>query len=117
MFGAANQLLATIALAVGTSFVINRGRARYAWVTIVPMIFVAVTTMTAAVLNIKNIYLPQIGVEKTMVPGLINLILTLSIIISVVIIFYNAIPKWIKAANIQKGSGLAEVMSSAPGRP
>jgi carbon starvation protein len=97
MFGTANQLLATIALAVGTSFIINRGRKKYAWVTILPMIFVGVTTMTAALLNIKNIYLPQVQVSATLVPGLINLILTLSIMICVVIIFYNALPKWISA--------------------
>ena len=32
----------------------------------------------------------------TMVPGLINLILTICIIICVVIILYNAVPQWIK---------------------
>ncbi len=63
MFGTANQLLATIALAIGTSFIINRGRVKYAWVTILPMIFVGVTTLTAAYLNIKNIYLPQLHVK------------------------------------------------------
>jgi len=97
MFGTANQLLATIALAIGTSFIINRGRKKYAWVTILPMIFVGITTMTAAFLNIRNIYIPQVRLAATLVPGLINLILTLSIIICVVIIFYNAIPKWVKA--------------------
>jgi carbon starvation protein len=95
MFGTANQLLATIALAIGTSFIINRGRAKYAWVTILPMIFVGVTTVTAAILNIKNIYTPQVMDPATFVPGLINLILTISILICVVIIFYNAVPKWI----------------------
>ena len=97
MFGTANQLLATIALAIGTSFIINRGRKKYAWVTILPMVFVGVTTMTAALLNIRNIYIPQVGDKATLVPGLINLILTGSIIICVIIIFYNAVPKWIKA--------------------
>jgi carbon starvation protein len=97
MFGTANQLLATIALAIGTSFIINRGRIKYAWVTILPMIFVGVTTLTAAVLNIKNIYLPQVEEKTTMVPGLINLLLTLSIMICVTIIFSNALPKWIRA--------------------
>jgi carbon starvation protein len=100
MFGAANQLLATIALAIGTSFIINRGRAKYAWVTIVPMIFVGITTMTAAVLNIKNIYVPQVKIASTMVPGLINLILTVCIIISVIIIFVNAVPKWINQKKV-----------------
>jgi len=97
MFGTANQLLATIALAIGTSFIINRGRKKYAWVTILPMVFVGVTTLTAAYLNIKNIYIPQARDISTMVPGLINLTLTLSIIICVVIIFSNAVPKWIRA--------------------
>ena len=66
MFGTANQLLATIALAIGTSYIINRGRTKYAWVTILPMIFVGVTTITAAILNIKNIYLPQVMVPVTL---------------------------------------------------
>jgi carbon starvation protein len=97
MFGAANQLLATIALAIGTSFIINRGRIRYAWVTILPMTFVGITTITASFLNMRNIYLPQIKVSATFVPGMINLILTLSILMCVMIIFYNAVPKWVKA--------------------
>jgi carbon starvation protein len=97
MFGSANQLLATIALAIGTSFIINRGRAKYAWVTIVPMVFVGITTLTAGVLNIKNIYLPQTENPVTRLPGLINLILTICIIICVFIILFNAVPKWIKA--------------------
>jgi carbon starvation protein len=97
MFGTANQLLATIALAIGTSFLINRGRAKYAWVTIIPMTFVGITTMTAAFLNIKNIYLPQVKDTSTLVPGVINLILTLSIIISVIIILINAIPNWFRS--------------------
>lgn len=97
MFGTANQLLATIALTVGTSFIINRGRIKYAWVTILPMLFVGVTTMTAAYLNVKNIYLPQVQEPATLVPGLINLILTVSIMICVVVIIYNAVPKWLMA--------------------
>jgi carbon starvation protein len=96
MFGTANQLLATIALAIGTSFIINRGRAKYAWVTILPMIFVGITTLTAAILNIKNIYLPQVYNRDTLVPGIINLVLTVSIIICVFVILSNAIPGWIK---------------------
>lgn len=97
MFGTANQLLATIALAIATSFIINRGRIKYAWVTIMPMLFVGVTTVTAAVLNIKNIYLPQIADPSTAVPGAINLALTVSILICVVVIFANAVPKWVGA--------------------
>src|SRR5215203_4016621 len=45
MFGIANQLLASLALAVASTIIINMGKARYAWVTIVPMSFVSVTTL------------------------------------------------------------------------
>jgi len=103
MFGTANQLLATIALAVGTSFIINRGRKKYAWVTILPMLFVGITTMTAAYLNIKNIYIPQVRDPVNFIPGLINLVLTLSIMMCVLIIFYNAVPKWVEAYRKQPG--------------
>jgi carbon starvation protein len=104
MFGAANQLLATIALTVGTSYIINRGRIRYAWVTMVPLAFVGVTTVTAAILNIKNIYLPQLLVPITILPGLINLILTGCILICVVVIFINAVPKWLEAFRLRSAS-------------
>jgi carbon starvation protein len=104
MFGTANQLLATVALAIGTSFIINRGRTKYAWVTLLPMTFVGITTITAAILNIKNIYIPQVGDPSTLVPGLINLVLTISIIIAVLIIISDAIPGWLKA--IRKELGL-----------
>jgi len=99
MFGTANQLLATVALAIGTSFVINRGRVKYAWVTIIPMLFVGITTLTAALLNIKNIYIPQCRVPETLIPGIINLVLTVSIIIAVLVILSNAIPQWIRVAS------------------
>ena len=49
MFGVSNQLLAVIALAVITMWLINEGRGRYAWVTVLPMLVVLTTTSTAAV--------------------------------------------------------------------
>ncbi len=58
LFGTGNQLLATIALAVVTTFLVNMGKARYAYITAIPMCFVGVTTLTAGVQSIKNIYLP-----------------------------------------------------------
>jgi carbon starvation protein len=97
MFGTANQLLATVALAIGTSFIINRGRIKYAWVTLIPMVFVGVTTLTAGFLNIKNIYLPQSGIAATRLLGMINMILTVCIMICVLVIIYNAIPGWLRA--------------------
>ena len=96
MLGAANQLLATIALAVGTSFIINRGRARYAWITLLPMVFVGFTTLYAGISNIILIYIPKAMSSGNRVQGTINAVLTSIIIICVLIILSNAIPKWIK---------------------
>jgi carbon starvation protein len=49
MFGIANQLLAVMALAIVTTLLVNTGRGRYAPVTLLPMLFVVSTTMTAGV--------------------------------------------------------------------
>jgi carbon starvation protein len=48
MFGVANQLLAAIALGIGTTIILKAGLAKYAWVTLVPMCFMFATTLTAA---------------------------------------------------------------------
>jgi carbon starvation protein len=96
MFGTANQLVGTIALAIGTSYLINHGKRKYAWITIVPMIFVGITTMTAGFLNIKNIFLPLIAQSATRFQGMVNLVLTVIIMASLVIILVDAVPKWVK---------------------
>jgi carbon starvation protein len=49
MFGVANQMLAVIALAVVSVVLVNEGKAKYIWVTLLPMLLVATTTSTAAV--------------------------------------------------------------------
>ncbi len=41
-----------------TTFLVNMGKVKYAYITAIPMCFVGVTTLTAGVLSIKNIYLP-----------------------------------------------------------
>ena len=46
MFGAANQLLGTLALCVGTTVLIKMWKSPYLWVTALPMLFVGVITLT-----------------------------------------------------------------------
>ena len=48
MFGVANQLLAALALCVGTTLLLKAGKAKYVWVTLVPMVFMFVMTLTAS---------------------------------------------------------------------
>ncbi len=59
MFGIANQLLAAIALAIGTTILAKMNKWKYLWVTIVPMVFVTVTTLTAAAQMVLYRYWPK----------------------------------------------------------
>ncbi len=52
IFGVANQLLAVIALALGTTVLIKMGRVRYVWVTLGPLVWLLSVTMTAGWMKI-----------------------------------------------------------------
>jgi carbon starvation protein len=88
LFGVANQLLAVVALAVGTTIVINLGRQKYMWITFLPMCFLATTTLTAGYLSIRDIFWPMaIGANASVhVQGYVNSICTAIMLVCAVII-------------------------------
>ncbi len=47
IFGVANQLLAVIALSLGTTVLLKMGRVRHIWVSVLPLCWLLVITMTA----------------------------------------------------------------------
>jgi len=59
LFGMSNQLLASCALIIGTIMLIRMGKLKYSWMTAVPGIIMAVTTLYAGYLNITLNYLPK----------------------------------------------------------
>lgn len=106
MFGTANQLLAAVALCVATSVIINSGRARYAWVTIVPLSFVATTTLYACWRNINDNFWLLTNNPQTAMQGYVNITLTVIIMVAAVIILFDSISRWIGSRN---GNGVQAV--------
>jgi carbon starvation protein len=99
MFGIANQLLAAVALCVATTIVINSGRAKYAWVTIVPLAFVSTTTLVAGYKSITDIFWPLAQKPQTSTQGLINTSLTAIIMFAAVVIMLDSIRRWLGTPN------------------
>jgi len=94
MFGIANQLLAAVALCVATTVIINAGKRRYAWVTILPLTFVASTTLVAGWESITDIFWPLSQKADTALQGYINTFLTVIIMVAAVIILIDSIRRW-----------------------
>jgi carbon starvation protein len=90
MFGSANQLLASIALAVATIALINAGKVRYLWVTLVPLAFVSVTTLYAGWRNIFDNFLPLISTPGKVVLGYVNVTLSAIIMFCVVVVLIES---------------------------
>jgi len=95
MFGIANQLLAAVALCVATTVIINSGKARYCWVTILPLSFVASTTLVAGWESITDIFWPLTKEPDKVWQGYINVSLTAIVMVAAVVILVDSIRRWL----------------------
>ena len=94
LFGMANQLLASCALIVGTTMLIRLGKARYAWMTAAPALFVFPIVMWAGYLNVTTNFMPK---------GL-YLLATLSVVLMVLItiVFIAAFHRWYTLLKVER---------------
>ena len=95
MFGIANQLLSVIALCLITTMLVNSGRAQFAWTTILPMIFVTTTTLTAGTQLIGGQW-PTLYHQGREMQATLNIVMTVFVIASVGSLMILAVARWIE---------------------
>ena len=107
MFGIANQILAVLALALVTTWLVNAGRGRYAPITIVPMLFVTSTTLTAAVTMVTGRFALMIedgrkmidagnpAGQKLLLTGYLNTGLTIFVVSCVCVLLLWSVARWL----------------------
>jgi carbon starvation protein len=108
MLGVANQLLAAFALAIGTSVLINMGRARYAWCTLLPLAFMCVNTLTAGWQNLGLNYLrPQLAAGApdlwraflmAPAPAKLQSVVTLVLMALLLVVIVDSVLRWARLA-------------------
>jgi len=101
LFAVGNQLLASVALAVCTSILINQGRVKYAWVTIGPLVFLGTNTLYGGFLNVRDNYLPLAtgaNIARN-TEGWILTICTVIMMVLAIIILGAAVQKWVSVLN------------------
>jgi carbon starvation protein len=105
MFGIANQLLAGIALAIGTTYILRTTKFSYARITAFPLAFVLVTTLYAGWLNIRDNYLPK--------HSYLNAFLTAAMMLMAVLITILSAAVWARLLTRRK-PGEAAAVALAP---
>ncbi|MFO1491780.1 MAG: carbon starvation CstA family protein, partial [Kiritimatiellia bacterium] len=126
IFGISNQLLAVIALCLGTTVLIKSGKARYAAVTVVPMLFLATVTFMAGIMKIFSAnaagFLPSIdklkvklaaaapgqvrGLEAALFNARLDVVITTVFLILVAVIIGGCALEWMR---ILGGTKVAEL--------
>ncbi len=98
MFGATNQTLASLALAIGTTIILRISTKKiYALITFIPCVFVTVTTFAAGIMNVQT----YLGKNQ-----LLNAWLSIGIIVFVIIIIVENVRAWIRLLKTEQPVGM-----------
>lgn len=105
IFGVSNQLLATLALAIGSNMILRKSRKlSYTMTTFLPMIFMGITSSVAGYQTVVNTYIPT---HKNVPAVLASLMIVLS-----VIIVFDSVRKLIKTYQSISKSGITPNMAA-----
>jgi carbon starvation protein len=107
MFGVANQSLAILALAIVTTWLVNTGRGKWAFVTVLPMLWVCSTTLTAAT-TLVTVHLPEkiadgralieagnTAGHRDVLTGYLSIAMTVFVVTSVGSLVLWAVARWV----------------------
>ncbi|ODA38958.1 carbon starvation protein A [Desulfosporosinus sp. BG] len=84
IFGVSNQLLATLAMAIGSNMILRRTKKlSYAMTTFLPMLFMGVTSSAAGYLTIVNTYIPKHQTLPAVLAGLMIILATIIVVDSI----------------------------------
>jgi len=97
MFGIANQMLAAIALCIVSMWALNNGRGKFALLTLIPMVFVIITTTTASYQMVTGKFLTDFTTGREtenlgmMIKGGLNIFFTVFMIASLVVLITESV--------------------------
>ena len=101
LFGVANQLLAIVALAIGTTIILKIAHKKsYAWITLAPLSFLVMTVLYAGALNMVMFF------RRGDMLGNINGSVSIILILLVLITLFDSIRKWLELLKIDKPLGM-----------
>jgi carbon starvation protein len=110
MFGIANQLLAAIALSIATTIIMNMGKVKFVWITLIPFLFLSINTLVAGWMSIRDNFWPlAVGANPSLqMQGYIDTVCTAAMMICVLIIIGAAARKWLQTLGPAAGAAVAE---------